>query len=80
MAVNTDRFRVTSIRPASSFQYEGVPRDLLDNAEGKVITADDLEELGVDVTSASLYHGGECLAVIQWHGSEYVLNLDPVSE
>ncbi len=80
MAVSTDRFRVASVRPAASIQYEGVPQDLLDRVEGKVITADDLEELGVDVKNANLFHGGESLAVVNWHGNEYVLNLDPVPE
>lgn len=80
MAVTTDRFRVISIRPAATIQYEGVPEDLRDWAEGKIITADDLEELGVDVKTVNLYHGSESLAVINWHGNEYVLNLEPVSK
>ena len=80
MAVSTDRFRVASVRPAASIQYEGVPQDLLDRVEGKVIMAGDLEELGVDVRTANLYHGGEILAVINWHGNEYVLNLEPISK
>ncbi len=80
MAVGTDRFRVASVRPAASIQYEGVPQDLLDRVEGKVITADDLEEFGVDVKTADLYHGGESLAVINWNGNEYVLNLEPISK
>jgi hypothetical protein len=80
MAVSTDRFRVSSIRPSASAQYEGVPQDLLDRVEGKVVTAGDLEELGIDVKSANFYHGGESLAVVYWDGSEYVLNLEPVAK
>lgn len=79
MAVSTDRFHVTSVRPAASTQYEGVPQDLLDQVEGKIVTAGDLEELGVDVSSANFYHG-DGLVVVQWHGNEYVLNLDPVPQ
>ena len=79
MPVSTDRFRVTSVRPSANVQYEGVPQDLLDKVEGKVITGGDLEELGVDVKTANLYHGGDSLAVITWNGNEYVLNLEPVS-
>ncbi len=79
MAVSTDRFKVTSVRPSANIQYEGVPEDLLDRVEGKVFTAGDLEELGVDVKAARLYHGGDGIAVIYWHGKEYVLNLEPAA-
>lgn len=80
MAVGTYRFRVTSVRPAASIQYEGVPQELLDQMDGKVITAGDMEELGADVKTANLHHGGDGLIVIHWHGNEYVLNLEPVSK
>ena len=77
MAVRTDRFKVTSIRPSANIQYEGVPQDLVDKVQDKVFTAGDLEKLGVDVKSAQFYHGGDGIAVIYWDGDEYVLNLEP---
>ena len=79
MAVSTDRFRVSSVRPSAQIQYEGVPGDLVERVEGKIFTAGDLEELGVDVKTARLYHGGDGIAVIYWYGEEYVLNLEPAA-
>ncbi len=77
MRVGTGRFRVASVRPSARAQYEGVPQDLLERVEGKVFAAGELEKLGVDVKTARLYHGGDGIAVVTWHGEEYVLNLDP---
>jgi hypothetical protein len=80
MPVSTDRFKVTSLRPSAQVQYEGVPQDLTDKVEGMVFTVGQLEELGVDVKTARLYHGGDGIAVIYWHGEEYVLNLEPAPQ
>lgn len=80
MAVSTDRFKVTSIRPEEHVQTAEVPQDLRDRVEGKVITIGDLQGLGIDVKTYRLYHGGESLVDIYWHGDEYVLYLEPVTE
>ncbi len=80
MAVSTDKFRVVSIRPAAHLHTSEVPQDLRDQVEGKTVTAEDLEALGVDVETSRLYHGGESMVVIYWHGQEYVLYLEPVTE
>lgn len=79
MAVSTDRFKVSSVRPSANIQYEGVPEDLVQKVEGRTFTAGDLEELGVDVKTARLYHGGDGIAVICWQDKEYVLDLEPVA-
>ncbi|HEX9015942.1 MAG TPA: hypothetical protein VF960_08100 [Chloroflexota bacterium] len=78
MVVSTDRFRVLSVRPSASGQYEGVPEELLEMVEGKVLVAEELEGLGVEVKNARLYHGGDGIAVVEWQGEEFVLNLEPV--
>lgn len=80
MAVSTDKFRVTSIRPEAHLHTSEVPKDLRDRVEGRIITLRDLEELGADVKTSRLYHGGESLVVVYWHGNEYVLYLEPVTE
>lgn len=80
MVVSTDRFKVTSVRPSAQIQYEGVPQDLQDRVEGRVFTVGDLEELGVDVKAARLYQAGDGIAVIDWQGEEYVLNLEPATK
>jgi hypothetical protein len=79
MATSTDRFKVVSIRPEAHVQVEEVPEDLRAQVEGKVVTAGDLEELGADVQTARLYHGGGSLVVVYWHGDEYVLQLEPAA-
>ena len=80
MAVSTDRFKVTSIRPEAHLRTSEVPQDLRDRVEGKVVTAEDLGQLGADVKASRLYHGGESMVDIYWHGGEYVLYLEPVTE
>lgn len=79
MAIRTDRFRVKAIRPAEHLHTDEVPADLQQRWQGKVITLGDLEELGASVESSRLYHGGQSLVVIYWHGLEYVLHLEPVA-
>ncbi|MGE5620086.1 MAG: hypothetical protein ACM3US_12595 [Sphingomonadaceae bacterium] len=51
-----------------------------DRVEGKIITAEDLQDLGVDLKTFRLYHGGESMVDVYWHGQEYVLYLEPVTE
>ncbi len=80
MAVSTDRFKVTSIRPEEHVEISDVPQDLRDRVEGKIITIGDLQGLGIDVKTYRLYHGGESLVDVYWHGDEYVLYLEPVPE
>ncbi|MCL4535415.1 MAG: hypothetical protein M1370_09690 [Bacteroidetes bacterium] len=80
MAVSTDRFKVTSIRPEAHLHTPEVPQDLRDRVEGKIVTVEDLEKLGADVKTSRLYHGGESLVDVYWHGQEYVLYLEPVTE
>ena len=77
MAISTDRFRVKSIRPAEHLHSSEVPDDLKEKYEGKVITMQELAELGATLEAQRLYHGGQSLVVIYWHGQEYVLNLEP---
>ncbi len=79
MAIRTDRFRVKAIRPAAHLHTDQVPVDLQQRLQDKVVTLRDLEELGADVETARLYHGGQSLAVVYWHGLEYVLDLEPVA-
>ncbi len=80
MAVSTDRFRVVSIRPEAHLHTSEVPQDLRDQVEGKIVAIEDLEALGASVKTSRLYHGGESLVVVYWHGGEYVLYLEPVTE
>ncbi len=80
MAVSTDKFRVASIRPEEHLHTSEVPQDLRERVEGKTVTAEDLEALGVDLKTFRLYHGGESMVEVYWHGQEYVLYLEPVTE
>ncbi len=79
MAISTDKFRVKSIRPEAHLHTSEVPEDLRARVEGRVVTPRDLEELGADIKTIRLYHGGESLVVVYWHGQEYVLYLEPVA-
>jgi len=79
MAIRTDRFRVKAIRPAQHLHTDEVPADLKEKYQDKVITLSDLEELGATLESQRLYHGGQSLVVIYWHGQEYALHLEPVA-
>ncbi len=80
MPYSTDRFKVTVIRPAEHLHTTEVPQELRDKVMGKIVVANDLGGLGLDVETAQLYHGGESLMVVYWHGDEYVLYLEPVVE
>ncbi len=77
MAIWTDRFKVSGIRPAAHLQGEDVPQDLTERFQDQVITLRDLEDLGADVKTERLYHGGGSLVEVYWHGKEYVLDLEP---
>jgi len=79
MAISTDRFRVKSIRPAEYLRTDQVPKELQERVLGKVVAADDLGELGVQVKAAQLYHGGESLVAVYWKGDEYELTLEPAA-
>lgn len=80
MAIRADHFRVKSIRPSAHLRTEDVPQELQERLLGRVVALRDLEELGASVKTSRLYHGGESLVVVYWHGEEYVLDLDPVTE
>jgi hypothetical protein len=80
MAISTDRFRVTSIRPEAHLHTSEVPRDLRDRIEGRILTMEELQAMGAVVKASRLYHGGESLVDVYWHGREYVLHLRPVTE
>ena len=79
MAIRTNRFRVRSIRPSAHLRDREVPPDLRDRLLDRVVTLADLEALGADVETARIYHGGRSLAVVYWHGDEYVVDLEPVA-
>ncbi len=79
MAVSTDRFRVTSIRPEAHLHTDQVPEDLREKMLDQIITVDDLEGMGAPVKASRLYHGGGSLVVVYWHGEEYVLYLEPAA-
>jgi hypothetical protein len=77
--IRQEYFTVKSIRPAAQAESSEVPEELRQAVEDKMLSLNSLEEeLGIEVKSSNLYHGGESGAVIVWHGQEYVLELEPV--
>ena len=76
--IRTDHFVVKSIRPAADVVPKEVPQELRDKLHNKKVSMESLEkDLGVQVRSSSLYHGGESSVVVVWQGDQYVLDLDP---
>jgi hypothetical protein len=77
--IRQEYFTVKSIRPAAHLESDEVPEELRKAVEEKIVSLASLkEDLGAEVKSSNLYHGGESGAVIIWHGDEYVLEFEPV--